>query len=238
MSSQIQRITSIKTLRGSVEEALSAAIVLGEFEAGTVITVPTLAARFGVSATPVREAMLEMTARGFVTPVRNKGYRVTEVDRKGVNDLLQVRRWVEAPAMVPLAKKLREADVSPFRRLIDEALDASRRNDFPDFLAKDTEFHLGLLGLLENDYLIQVARDLRQRTRMVGLISVHNSPAVEESTLQHHVLLDLLVEGRGEEAADFMYGHIGHVSEIWASESDDPVVSGAPESNSLVTEAN
>lgn len=218
MSSQIQPITSLKTLRGSVEEALSAAIVLGEFEPGTIITVPTLATRFGVSATPVREAMLEMTARGFVTPVRNKGYRVTEVDKKGVNDLLQVRRWVEAPAMVPLAKKLREADVSPFRRMIDDALDASRRNDFPEFLAKDTEFHLGLLKLLENEYLVQVARDLRQRTRMVGLVSVHNSPAVENSTLQHHKLLDLLVEGRGDEASEFMYRHIGHVSEIWASE--------------------
>lgn len=217
MSSQIQRLESAKTLRGSVEEALSAAIVLGEFEPGAIITVPTLAARFGVSATPVREAMLEMMTRGFVTPVRNKGYRVTEVSEKSVNDLLQVRRWLESPAMVPLAEKFPDVPVAPFRKLVDDTVEAARRGDFAEFLAKDTEFHLGLLEVLGNEHLVQVAGDLRRHTRMVGLVSVINSPEVEKSTLEHHLLLDHLEQGRGEEAADLMYRHIGHISGLWAT---------------------
>ncbi len=216
MSSLIQPLESVKTLRGSVEEALSAAIVLGEFKPGTIITVPTLAARFGVSATPVREAMLEMMTRGFVTPVRNKGYRVTEVSEKSVNDLLQVRRWLEAPAMVSLAEKFHEVPVEPFRELVEETLAAARRDDFPEFLAKDTEFHLGLLRVLGNEHLVQVAADLRRHTRMVG-VSACNSPEVEKSTLEHHLLLDYLIEGRGQEASELMYHHIGHISGIWAS---------------------
>ena len=229
VSSQIQRLESVKTLRGSVEEALSAAIVLGEFEPGTIITVPTLAARFGVSATPVREAMLEMMTRGFVTPVRNKGYRVTEVSEKSVNDLLQVRRWLESPAMVPLAEIFHEVSVEPFRELVEETLAAARRDDFPEFLAKDTEFHLGLLELLGNEHLVQVAGDLRRHTRMVGLVSVYNSPEVEKSTMEHHLLLDYLVEGRGQEASDLMYHHIGHISGLWANRRGDEAAASSSE---------
>lgn len=221
MSSQIQRLESAKTLRGSVEEALSAAIVLGEFEPGAIITVPTLAARFGVSATPVREAMLEMMTRGFVTPVRNKGYRVTEVSEKSANDLLQLRRWIESPAMVPLAAQFHEVDVAPFRKLVEETLEAARRDDFPEFLAKDTEFHIGLLEILGNEHLVQIAGDLRRHTRMVGLVSVVNSPEVEKSTLEHHLLLDYLEQGKGQEASDLMYRHIGHISGIWAHQRED-----------------
>ena len=65
-----------------MQESLTAAIISGELPPGTLVAVPTFAAEFWVSGTPVREAMLNLENSGFVRALRNKGFRVTEVTRK------------------------------------------------------------------------------------------------------------------------------------------------------------
>ena len=68
------------SIRERVGRALRAAIVSGEMEPGTVYSAPSLGARFGVSATPVREAMIDLVREGLVEIVPNKGFRVTAID--------------------------------------------------------------------------------------------------------------------------------------------------------------
>ncbi|MGO4843776.1 GntR family transcriptional regulator, partial [Rhizobiaceae sp. 2RAB30] len=60
---------------------------------------PTLAGDFGVSATPVREAMLNLARRGFLRPIRNRGFQVTEVSADELHQLTDVRLLLEAPPM-------------------------------------------------------------------------------------------------------------------------------------------
>ncbi|MFE1904847.1 GntR family transcriptional regulator, partial [Streptomyces gardneri] len=73
---------SRERLRDQVAHALRAALISGELRPGVVYSAPTLAEDFGISATPVREAMLDLAREGLVEPVRNKGFRVTEVDQR------------------------------------------------------------------------------------------------------------------------------------------------------------
>ena len=152
--SPIQRLGVVKSMRVSVEESLSAAIVLGEISAGQVLTVPTLAEQFGVSATPVREAMLEMAKRGFVDPLRNKGYRVTAVNTETLRSLLQVRRWLEAPAMQQLAASFPDERRHELRRNADATVHAAHAPQLSEFLAADMSFHLALLEALGNLQLV------------------------------------------------------------------------------------
>jgi len=114
--SSIHRLIPGSSLRDTVESSLSAAIVSGELAPGTLVSVPTLAAQFGVSATPVREAMLDLEKRGFVQPVRNKGCLVTNVSEQDLPDIVQVRRWLEGPAMRIAAEKLEGRSVGKYRR--------------------------------------------------------------------------------------------------------------------------
>ena len=93
-----------RNLRAHVEQALSAAIITGELAPGTLLTVPTLATQFEVSATPVREAVLDLESRGFVESVRNKGFRVTEVSPESLRQIAEVRQLLEPPAMEQLAR--------------------------------------------------------------------------------------------------------------------------------------
>jgi DNA-binding transcriptional regulator YhcF (GntR family) len=72
-----------QSLREQIADALRAALVSGQMRPGLVYSVPVLAERFGISPTPVREAMLDLAKESLVEPVRNKGFRVTELTDKG-----------------------------------------------------------------------------------------------------------------------------------------------------------
>src|SRR5699024_12684079 len=79
------------SLREQVERSISAAITAGQLEPGELLTVPTLASDFEVSATPVREALLELDRRGFLDPVKDKGFRVTDVSYNEIESIAHYR---------------------------------------------------------------------------------------------------------------------------------------------------
>jgi DNA-binding GntR family transcriptional regulator len=218
--SAIQRLPPISSLRDTVERSLLAAIASGEIAPGSVVSVPTLAVRFGVSATPVREAMLNLAKLGFVEPLRNKGFRVTDVSEEDLRELVQVRRWLEAPAMRIVAEKLAGQSVARYRALADKITAAAGRSDFIEYLAVDAEFHLALLELADNRRLVNMVTDLRRQTRLVGLASLGHSAELKISSDEHHALLELLAAGRGEEAERLMHIHIGHVTGWWAGRTE------------------
>jgi DNA-binding GntR family transcriptional regulator len=216
----IQPLRSVSSLRESVESTLSSAIVSGEIPEGTLLSVPTLATRFAVSATPVREAMLDLEKRGFVESVRNKGFRVTEVSERDLREIVEVRRMLEAPPMVAVAERLASGQEAPYRELADAIVAAVERADLGEYLAADTAFHLALLELAGNPRLVGLVAELRTQTRMVGLSGMLGSPELRASALEHHTLLDLLFAGRGDEASAFMDRHVGHVLGWWAGKSE------------------
>ncbi|QEO14812.1 GntR family transcriptional regulator [Agromyces intestinalis] len=219
MTLESLRLPEPRSLRAQVEQTLSAAIISGELAPGELLTVPTLAARFDVSATPVREAMLELEHRGFVEPVRNKGFRVTEVSDEALRQLVAVRQLLEPPAMEQLARVLPElpADrLEPLRAFAEQIVAGASRGDLPAYLAADVEFHLGLTALLGNDLLVDLVRDLRSRTRLVGLVAMLESDRLGESAAEHLVLLDLLAAGDAAGARDLMHRHIAHTLGWWA----------------------
>src|SRR5215212_4826685 len=99
----VRRLAQRENLRDSVANALRAAVISGELKPGEVYSAPTLAARFGVSATPVREAMLDLATEGLVDTVPNKGFRVPAVSEKQLDEYTHIRALVEIPTVVDLA---------------------------------------------------------------------------------------------------------------------------------------
>ncbi|MGN6600433.1 MAG: GntR family transcriptional regulator, partial [Actinomycetes bacterium] len=88
-----------QSLRERAADALRAALVAGEMRPGVTYSAPSLAAQFGVSATPVREAMLGLAKEGLVEAVRNKGFRVTELSDRDLDEITELRSLVEVPTV-------------------------------------------------------------------------------------------------------------------------------------------
>jgi len=209
-----------ESLREQVERMIAARIVSGETPPGEVLTVPTLAGDFGVSATPVREAMLNLARRGFLRPIRNRGFQVTEVSVDELNQLTDVRLLLEAPPMRRVAGAIDEALEKELRELADRIVAAGKGRRFDEYLEADTAFHLRILAVTGNQKLVDTVRELRQQTRLVGLVRLADSDTLVPTAQEHAELVDLLVAGDGEGAEALMRRHLGHVGGVWSGREE------------------
>ncbi|MEU5875741.1 GntR family transcriptional regulator [Glycomyces sp. NPDC047369] len=216
------RLEPGESLRARVERTLSTAIISGELAPGALLTVPRLAEQFAVSATPVREAILDLEKRGFVEPVRNKGFRVTAVSDDLLHDIVEIRLLLEPPAMARLAAAFPTERLAELRTQADDIVAGARSGDLTAYLLADQRFHLELTAILGNPVLVETIAELRARTRLVGLVSLVETSMLDVSAAEHHRLLDHLVEGDADACAELMRQHIGHAVGWWAGKAEEP----------------
>lgn len=205
-----------QSLREQVAQALRAALITGEMRPGVVYSAPVLAAQFGVSATPVREAMLDLAKEGLVEAVRNKGFRVTELSDRDLDELTEIRQLIEVPTVARLADSGRAEEFERLRPIAEEIVAAGERGDLLAYVDADLRFHVELLALSGNAHLVSVVRDLRNRARLYGLSQLSERGTLGGSAREHLALLDALKSGDGAAVAQIMDEHIGHVRGIWA----------------------
>jgi DNA-binding GntR family transcriptional regulator len=218
--SSIGKVDKVASLRERIRESLAAAIVSGELAPGAMVTVPGMAAEFEVSATPVREAMLDLEQRGFVKSVANKGFRVTEVSRKDLQEIIEIRTLLEGPIMATLSSVITADEMPKWRHLADLISEHADAGNLTEFLDADREFHLGLIGLHGNRRLVDIVKELRSQTRMVGLAKMTNTPELSKSGREHHEMLDLIESGDASALRSLMASHFAHVLAWWGPESD------------------
>jgi DNA-binding GntR family transcriptional regulator len=216
----LHRAEQPASLRAQVEKTLSAAIISGELAPGTLVSVPTLAVQFRVSATPVREAMLDLEKRGFVESVRNKGFRVTAVSDEHLRQIVEVRQLLEPPAMEELARRGFADESREHAARADAIVAGAQTGDLKAYLEADQVFHRELTALLGNPLLTEMVSDLRSRTRLVGLAAMLESDRLSESAAEHHELLGYLVAGDAESAGALMHRHIHHALGWWSGRAE------------------
>ncbi|MFF0742225.1 GntR family transcriptional regulator [Streptomyces sp. NPDC004111] len=223
LKQQRHLITAQERLRDQVANALRAALISGELQPGSVYSAPGLAADFGVSATPVREAMLDLAREGLVEPVRNKGFRVTEVSERDLDQYAEIRALIEVPMVGRIAATASREQLEALRPVAEEIVAAAREHDLIGYLEADRRFHLTLLGLSGNDRLVETVGDLRKRSRLYGLTMLDARNELLPSAEEHLELLDLMLAGDAGAAEACMARHLGHVRSLWARARDEPV---------------
>src|SRR6266498_4641721 len=119
MSVELPGLAERVSLREQVANALRAAMISGQLEPGVVYSAPTLAAQFGVSPTPVREAMLDLAKEGLVEVVRNKGFRITELSDRDLDEITDLRALIEIPTVTRLVGVVPASRFNPLRPLAD-----------------------------------------------------------------------------------------------------------------------
>jgi DNA-binding GntR family transcriptional regulator len=206
-----------RNLREEIKETLRAAVISGELRPGVVYSAPSLAGQFGVSATPVREAMLDLANEGLVDIVRNKGFRVTELSEEDLDELCELRALIEVPTVRRIAVDgVPRHVLDELRPLATEIEAAAARGDLIAHVTADMEFHLLLLAQAGNRHLVETVRSLRARSRIYGLRALADRGELVPSAHEHAELLDLLAAGDAAGAEQLMRRHIGHVRGIWA----------------------
>ncbi|MET8471438.1 GntR family transcriptional regulator [Streptomyces sp. NPDC006422] len=189
------------SVRGQVLDALRAALVSGDLRPGEVYSGPALGERFGVSATPVREAMQQLAREGAVEVVPNRGFRVTRRSDRELAELAEVRVLVEVPVVTRLARTVAPARWAELRPLARATVVAAGAGDRAGYAEADRAFHRALLAFAGNDQVVRVADELQ---RQVGWAMC--DMAVD--AVQHGVLLDALEAGDVSAADTVLRTHL------------------------------
>ena len=209
-----------RNLREEIPETLRGAVISGEMKPGIVYSAPSLAEQFGVSPTPVREALLELVNQGLVEVVRNKGFRVTSLSPEELDDITELRALIEPPTVRRITEDgVPAKTVKQLRSLAAGIEKAAERRDFIAHVTTDMQFHLTLLELAGNARLLETVRALRTSSRIYGLRLLPEGDALFDSSHEHAELLDLVEAGDAEGAEALMRRHIGHVRGIWSEKA-------------------
>nr|WP_243848734.1 GntR family transcriptional regulator [Lysinibacter cavernae] len=177
---------------------LQAGLQTGELQPGSVYSAPALAERFGVSATPVREALRELVRDGAVEILPNSGYRVVELSQERLDNVVELRVLIEVPVMGAIAAAC-DATLAPqveALRPLAQALNlAATEGDVIAYMDLDTRYHCDFLALHGNPEVVDTVRKLRQRSRLFGLLRDAQAGVLIDATTEHEDMVDLALAG-------------------------------------------
>ena len=177
-------------------------IITGELTAGQQLRQRDLAQRFGVSQTPVREAMRRLESEGLVIGDTHRGFTVVTPDDGPVEENFQIRAALESLGASLAARKIDEAGLAELERL-NERMRALADGD-PRYAELNREFHFTLYQYSRSPLLMSLMRLL--------WASLHGGPRVlrthAESARQHDAILDALRAGDADAASALTQQHI------------------------------
>ncbi|MET7698398.1 GntR family transcriptional regulator [Streptomyces sp. NPDC005485] len=183
------------SVRGQILDALRTALVTGELAPGEVYSAPVLAERFGVSATPVREAMQQLALEGAVEVAPNRGFRIVERGARELAELAEIRALIEVPVMLRLARTVSAACWAELRPLAEATVRAASSGCRATYAESDRAFHRALLALGGNTQLVRMADDLHRRAQwpLVGAPASRGRADLIADAAEHTALLEALI---------------------------------------------
>jgi len=196
-------------LKDQVAQAVRTAILTGRMRPGNTYKTGELAAMYGASRTPVREAILELESKGLVDVIRGVGFRVAVPSAAEERNTLQIREILETWALAAIAGKLPADIIAQARRMVAELAAVAARNDLVVYLGMDKTFHAFLVAQTGNAGLAKLVGDLRDFQRAPALARLADAGTLGQRNEEHGAILDALAAGDADLAAGLIQRHIG-----------------------------
>jgi DNA-binding GntR family transcriptional regulator len=200
------------TLADSLAAELRSTILRGDIAPGTKLRLGDLCAQFGVSLSPLREALSRLAAEQVVIAESQRGYRVPEVSLEGLAEVNAVRCHIEPYA---IAESIRRGDdaweerlVAVFHRLNKYEQQNARKTRIEDWECAHHEFHSALIEACGMPLLLQfcsVLHDLSDRYRRLFLAKY---PLDRDIHAEHQAIFDAALARQPEKAAELLRQHV------------------------------
>lgn len=198
--------TNRRQLNEVVADKIRDCIVRGEFAPGERLGEERLAAEFGVSRNPVREALRRLEAEGFLVIETNRGARVRQATLAEARDLLAVRAAIEALVVRQAAERAAWSDVEELRAIVKAGRAAASRRRWAEATELNTRFHDRLAQASGNTIAAELMARLRHR---LSWTYATDAPRRGQTSWdQHGAVVEAIARGDVEEAAAAMAHHM------------------------------
>lgn len=194
-----------RALYEQVAEQLRQRIFQRELDPGAWIDELKLAEEYGISRTPLREALKVLAAEGLVTMKPRRGAYVTEVSVNDLRDVYHLLSLLESDAASVVAVEASDAQLAALQALHQE-LEAAVA-DADAFFAINERFHMALLDVANNRWRNQVVEDLRKVMKLNRHQSLFKDGRIDDSLQEHREVMQALQHRDGEAARHAMQKH-------------------------------
>ena len=194
-----------RALYQEVAELLRERIFKRELAPGSWIDELKLAEEYGISRTPLREALKVLASEGLVTMKVRRGAYVTEVSEQDLADVYHLLALLESDAARVVAAQATPAQLDELAKLHQELAKSVGKRE--RFFELNEAFHLRLLAVANNRWRDQMVADLRKVMKLNRQHSLLKSGRIEESLAEHQALMDALLARDPELAAARMQVH-------------------------------
>jgi DNA-binding GntR family transcriptional regulator len=178
----------------------------GDMEPGAWIDELRLADEYGISRTPLREAIKVLAAEGLVTMKMHRGAYVTEVNAKDLRDVFHLMAVLEADAAGTVATSATAAQLQALEALHQQLEKATK--DRVKFFQINEAFHVKLLEIADNKWRDQMVADLRKVMKLNRAQSLLKAGRIEESLAEHAAIMAALKKRDAAAAQAAMRAHI------------------------------
>jgi DNA-binding GntR family transcriptional regulator len=191
-----------------VAERLRQRIFARELTPGSWIDEMKISQEYGISRTPLREALKVLATEGLVTMKMRRGAYVTEVSDKDLNDVYHLLSLLESDAAAQVAQWARPEDIEELQSLHRQLAQAVQNR--AAFFEINERFHMRLLEVGQNKWRTQMVIDLRKVMKLNRHNSLLKSGRVEESLREHQNLMEALAARNPAMSMQAMQAHFAN----------------------------
>ncbi|MCJ2053545.1 GntR family transcriptional regulator [Methylobacterium sp. J-070] len=183
-------------------------IVSGDLAPGSRLDESQLAARFGVSRTPIREALLQLAATGLVQTKPRRGAIVTASEPHLLLAMFETMAEIEAACGRLAARRLAAADAAALTAALDGCRAALATTDTEAYYAENYVFHAAIYRASHNAFLADQALSLHRRLAPYRRLQLRVRQRLPQSMAEHEGIVAALLAGEETKAADALRSHV------------------------------
>ena len=205
---KLQALAQPQPLAKMAYQALRESILNGHMVPGETYNEMALAKELNISRTPVREALLELAARGLVTFLPRKGVAVNRFTEKDAREIFQVRKAIELFCVERVAEMAQGMDLEPMARILDKQTRALSKGEMRSFVSGDRDFHTSFAEFLGNQRFWEILRNMRDQIQIMALEAMQRPDRGQEVMAEHNRVLDQVRKGNAQGAREDLALHL------------------------------
>ncbi|MGQ9629245.1 MAG: GntR family transcriptional regulator [bacterium] len=201
-------ILNYQSLTDRIYEILKDRIIRGELEHGTRLIEEDIAREFGVSRTPVREAINRLKASGLVNALPRRSVYVAKLTPQDITDISDLREVLERFAAELALPNWGEEDTRNLNEIAERCLSALAEGDIALCFELDSQFHQYIAKRSGNRYLLSVLEGLDDYIQFARWLGCDRKEIIEKSLLEHRKIVSALSKQNVDGALKLMSRHI------------------------------
>ena len=182
------------TLREKIVENIRDAIVSGSLMAGSRVSEPELAERYGISRTPIREAFRQLESEGYLTVIPRRGAVVVEFSPKDVEEFYAIKSIMEGYAARRACEKLSKKDLDRLQAINTKLAELARIGDIKHFFKIHSDFHELFIKAADNEKLHELIAGLVTKFQRLRFASLSLPGRMAISVQEHEKIIDAFRE--------------------------------------------